>query len=101
MYDPANWRPTPRRRVHAAFLARFLAAQRARRDRSARVRARLAELRATPGGPRDEAFIVHRTHADPRCLDLSLDANDRAPGSVWGDARAVNYGANAMGRTRR
>ena len=43
-------------------------------------------------------FIVHRTHADPRCLDLALDANDRAPGSVWGDARAVNYAANAMGR---
>ena len=56
-------------------------------------------LRATPGGPRDEAFIVYRTHADPRCLDLSLDANDRRPGSVWGDARAVNQSANAMGRT--
>ena len=56
-------------------------------------------LRATPGAPRDEAFVVHRTHADPRCLDLTLDRNDRRPGSVWGDARAVNYGANAMGRT--
>ncbi len=82
------------------FLARFAAAQRARRDRiEARVRARLAELRSIAGGPRDEAFIVYRTHADPRCLDLSLDANDRRPGSVWGDARSVNDSANAMGRT--
>jgi pimeloyl-ACP methyl ester carboxylesterase len=101
IYEPANWRAdaTGRPAFTAAFLDRFLAAQRRRRDRiEARVVARLAELRATPGSPRDEAFIVHRTHADPRCLDLTLDANDRAPGSVWGDARAVNYAANAMGR---
>ncbi|MDQ2928205.1 MAG: alpha/beta hydrolase, partial [Pseudomonadota bacterium] len=102
MYDAANglagdgnsasYRP--------GFLARFIGAQRARRDRiEARVRDRLATLRSTRGAPRDEAFIVYRTHADPRCLDLSLDANDRQPGSVWGDARAVNSSANAMGRT--
>ncbi len=101
IYEPANWRADASGRpvFAAAFLDRFLAAQRQRRDRiEVRVIARLAELRTTPGAPRDEAFIVHRTHADPRCLDLSLDANDRAPGSVWGDARAVNYAANAMGR---
>ncbi|HEY2561392.1 MAG TPA: alpha/beta hydrolase [Caldimonas sp.] len=102
MYDPAHWAdgggaPT---RYRPEFLARFQAAQRARRDRiEERVRDRLAALRATPGAPRDESFIVHRTHADPRCLDLTLDPNDRRPGSVWGDARAVNYSANAMGRT--
>jgi pimeloyl-ACP methyl ester carboxylesterase len=102
MYDPMHWLDGPDAppRYDVAFLARFAVAQRARRDRiEARVRARLAELRATPGGPRDEAFVIHRTHADPRCLDLTLDPNDRRPGSVWGDARAVNYGANAMGRT--
>jgi pimeloyl-ACP methyl ester carboxylesterase len=102
MYDARHWADgagaPPRFRPE--FLARFLAAQRARRDRiESRVRARLAELRSTPGAPRDESFVVHRTHADPRCLDLTLDANDRRPGSVWGDARAVNYSANAMGRT--
>lgn len=85
------------------FLARFMDAQRARRDRiEAWVLDRLALLRSTSGAPRDQTFIVHRTHADPRCIDLSLDANDRAPGSVWGagvdGARAVNYAANAMGR---
>jgi pimeloyl-ACP methyl ester carboxylesterase len=80
MYDPAHWTHGPHAppRYDVAFLARFAAAQRARRDRiEVRVRARLAELRATPGAPRDEAFVVHRTHADPRCLDLTLDPNDR------------------------
>jgi pimeloyl-ACP methyl ester carboxylesterase len=102
MYDARHWRDGAAQppRYAGDFLARFTAAQRARRDRiEARVRARLAELRATPGAPRDEAFVVHRTHADPRCLDLTLDANDRKPGSVWGDARTVNFAANAMGRT--
>ncbi|HEX4233064.1 MAG TPA: alpha/beta hydrolase [Caldimonas sp.] len=102
MYDPANWADgaaaPPRYRPE--FLARFHAAQRARRDRiETRVRERLAALRRAPAAPRDESFIVHRTHADPRCLDLTLDANDRRPGSVWGDAREVNTSANAMGRT--
>jgi pimeloyl-ACP methyl ester carboxylesterase len=102
IYDPANWADGAEAppRFDAAFLTRFTTAQRARRDRiERRVRERLAALRATPRGPRDEAFVVYRTHADPRCLDLSLDANDRRAGSVWGDARSVNYSANAMGRT--
>jgi pimeloyl-ACP methyl ester carboxylesterase len=101
MYDRANWHIDGSNPVaySAEFLRRFMGAQRTRRDRiEARVLERLVELRSTPGAPRDETFIIHRTHADPRCLDLSLDANDRARGSVWGDARAVNYAANAMGR---
>lgn len=94
MYAKANAPPYGRE-----FLTRFQAAQRARRDRIEDwVWTRLRELRSTPGSVRDQAFIVYRTHADPRCLDLSIDANDRAAGSVWGDARAVNYAANAMGR---
>jgi pimeloyl-ACP methyl ester carboxylesterase len=102
MYDAANGADASGSTAsyRPEFLARFMAAQRARRDRiEARVRARLAELRSTAGAPRDEAFIVYRTHADPRCLDLALDTNDRLLGSVWGDARAVNGSANAMGRT--
>ncbi|MFM0502477.1 alpha/beta hydrolase family protein [Paraburkholderia caffeinilytica] len=82
-----------------AFLASFRAAQLARRDRIEQwVLARLRMLRATENGPQDQTFLVYRTHSDPRFLDLSLDANDRAPGSIWGDARTVNYAANAMGR---
>ena len=99
MYDPRNQPFTPE------FLARFDAAQAARLARiEAWVDTRLARLRAqtAPGSPRDEVFVIHRTHADPRCLDLSIDANDRPVGSVWGagadGARAVNYAASQMGR---
>lgn len=95
MYDASRGLP-----YSPAFLERFSAAQKARLDRiEGWVLDRLDLLRRTPGAPRDQAFIVYRTHADPRCLDLGLDPNDRAVGSVWGDARQVNYSANAMGRT--
>jgi pimeloyl-ACP methyl ester carboxylesterase len=81
------------------WLARFRAGQAARRDRiEAWVWARLRALRAQGGDARDQAFVIHRTHADPRFLDLTLDANDRPRGSIWGDPREVNYAANAMGR---
>lgn len=100
MYDPVNGPP-----YEDAFLQRFRAAQRARYEAlDAWVRARLAQVRARrePGSARDEVFVVHRTHADPRFLDLSLDANDRVVGSVWGagaaGARSVNYAASQMGR---
>ncbi|WJF92105.1 alpha/beta hydrolase [Paraburkholderia bonniea] len=88
--------PTP---FSATFVDSFRAAQRARRERIEQwVLQRLRLLRALPDGPQDQTFLVYRTHADPRFLDLSLDANDRAPGSIWGDPRTVNYAANAMGR---
>ncbi|HEX2543154.1 MAG TPA: alpha/beta hydrolase [Caldimonas sp.] len=102
MYDPSHWTggADAPPRFSTAFLRRFVAGQQRRRDAiERRVRERLAQLRGTKGAPRDESFVVHRTHADPRFLDLTLDANDRARGSVWGDARTVNYAANAMGRT--
>jgi pimeloyl-ACP methyl ester carboxylesterase len=95
MYDPRHSVP-----YSADFLSRFKDAQRARRDRIERwALARLRLLRSTKGSPRDQTFLMYRTHADPRCVDLSLDPNDRLPGSVWGEARSVNYSANAMGRT--
>jgi hypothetical protein len=94
MFDPRHGPP-----YAPEFLERFKAGQRARRDRIEHwALARLRLLRTTEGAPRDQTFVVYRTLADPRCLDLSLDANDRAPGSVWGDARSVNYSANSMGR---
>lgn len=86
----------------AAFLQRFRAAQAARLARiEAWLDQRLKMLRAAHGAgspAADQVFTVHRTHADPRCLDPSLDANDRAPGSVWGDPKTVNASAYAMGR---
>ncbi|HZN46249.1 MAG TPA: alpha/beta hydrolase, partial [Ramlibacter sp.] len=91
LYDARNGPP-----FSADFLQRFRNAQQARYQRLDRwVGQRLADLRAqaAPGSPRDEVFVVYRTHADPRFLDLSLDANDRAVGSVWGNGAA---GARAV-----
>ena len=94
MFNPANGPP-----YGAEFLARFAAGQRRRRDNIEHwVRARLNLLEADPGGPQDQAFVIYRTLADPRCLDLSLDRNDRPVGSIWGDARLTNYGVNSVGR---
>lgn len=94
MYDERHALPYERE-----FLKRFGAAQAARIERIENwALQRLAQLRETPGAPRDQTFIIYRTHADPRCVDLTLDPNDRAPGSVWGHAKEVNYSANAMGR---
>jgi pimeloyl-ACP methyl ester carboxylesterase len=94
VYNPANGPP-----FAPEWVARFRAAQRARRDRiEGWAWRRLRQLRATPGAPPDMAFVIHRTQADPRLLDLTLDPNDRPAGSIWGPARDVNYAANAMGR---
>jgi pimeloyl-ACP methyl ester carboxylesterase len=50
-------------------------------------------------GHGDMAFVIHRTLADPRCLDPVLDPNDRAPNTtVWGPPREQDYSANSMGR---
>jgi pimeloyl-ACP methyl ester carboxylesterase len=100
MYDARNGPP-----FSHAFLERFRNAQQQRYERIDQwAGQRLQQLRslAAPGSPRDEVFVVYRTHADPRFLDLSLDRNDREIGSVWGKgaagARAVNYAASQMGR---
>ncbi|WNV11800.1 alpha/beta hydrolase [Tardiphaga sp. 709] len=93
VFDPSNGPP-----FDPEWINRFRAAQRERRDRiEAWVWQRLRQLRKS-GPARDMAFVIHRTQADPRLLDLSLDANDRPVGSIWGSAREVNYASNAMGR---
>ncbi|MBX9897615.1 MAG: alpha/beta hydrolase [Qipengyuania sp.] len=59
----------------------------------------VAELKRLTGlGIRDRAFITHRTVADPRFLDLTIDPDDRAVGTIWGDARAANEAPGPMGR---
>jgi hypothetical protein len=99
MYDPAN------QPFSGDFLQRFRQAQAARLARiETWVDQRLQLLRSqtVPGHARDETFLIYRTHADPRFLNLGMDRNDRTVGSVWGEgaagARAVNYAASQMGR---
>ena len=95
MFDPRNGPP-----YSPEFVSRYTKAQVERRDRIERwVRARLDHVRSKAGtNARDEAFIVHRTYADLRFVDLNLDRNDREAGGILGDARAFNYASNSIGR---
>ncbi len=95
MFNPDNGPP-----YGEAFMRVYRDAQLARNRRiEAWARAKLRQLRALADGPRDMAFVIQRTLADPRCLDPSLDPNDRTPGTtVWGPPRAQNLAANSMGR---
>ncbi len=59
----------------------------------------LEELeRLSRRGIRDRAFCMHRTVADPRFLDLSIDPSDREVGSIYGDPRPANEATGPMGR---
>jgi len=60
---------------------------------------RLEQLEATVAPEvADDAFIIRRTQADPRTLDLALDRNDRKVGTLGGEARAYNLAANGLAR---
>lgn len=84
----------------AAWLAHYRDAQKARLGRiEAWVASRISELDATrPPETADDAFIVRRTQADPRTLDLTIDSNDRAVGTLGGAARLYNEAANGLAR---
>jgi len=92
MYNPANGPP-----YDAAWLRRYREAQRARNDRITDwVLQRLAALDADPDQEliKDEPFIVYRTVADPRFLDLTLDPSVRAVAR----SKRLNYGPTNLGR---
>jgi hypothetical protein len=95
VYNAANGPP-----FSQEFVKQIRVAQRARVDGiTVHAQARLRHLRAMPEGARDEAMIVHRTYADPRFLDLSLDSNDRKSGGNRGESpRQANCSANNLGR---
>ncbi len=89
IYNPDNPNQPP---YSPEFLVRFEAAQIARNRRITRfVKDKLAEYRAAGEVNREYAFVVHRTMADPRWLDASIDPNDRAPNWCFlGDPKIVN-----------
>ncbi len=92
MYNPANGPP-----YDPAWLSHYRAAQVARNNRITDwVLGRLAALNADADQERikDEPFIVYRTVADPRFLDLSLDPSDRAVSHT----KRSNYGPTNLGR---
>jgi pimeloyl-ACP methyl ester carboxylesterase len=96
MYNPKNGPPYDR-----AWLERYRAAQRARNDRItdwALARIRTFDADPDADGPKDAPFLVFRTAADPRFVDLSLDPSDRKSGTTRGSPRASNYGVLHTGR---
>jgi hypothetical protein len=95
IYDPSHRAP-----FGADFVQRIRAAQRARSERiTAWALERLQYLRGLSDPVQDEAFIVYRTYADPRFIDLTLDPNDRQPGGNRGsNPRQVNFSVSNLAR---
>lgn len=82
-----------------AFVERVRAAQIARNRRiTAWCQAKLRAFRS-PGFPApivDQIFTVHRTMADPRFVDATLDPSPRAAGTALeSDAAVANFGVSA------
>jgi hypothetical protein len=98
LYDPANgFAPPPEpSRYAAAFLDRYRTGQRAR---VARIDEAARALLARRGGAEATYLVVHRTDADPRSVDLSLDPSQRNYGSIFGVRPDItNRGAVGFGR---
>lgn len=95
LFDPSRAIPLSREWVQS-----FRAAQGERLERiTAWVEDRLRALEQTCAPEvADDAFIIRRTQADPRTVDLSLDANDRPLGGLGGEASLYNAAANGLAR---
>ena len=92
IFNPDNGPP-----FSPEFLKRVEAAQFARNRRITEwCLARLRMFKQlSPGLPvSDQGFVVHRTNADPRHVDLSLDPSDRKAGKP----QETNYSSNGLGR---
>lgn len=71
------------------FVERYRSAQEARNDRISDWA--IDELdRLSAAGAWDRVFAVHRTWADPRFVDLTIDQSDRSVGCYAGDAARAN-----------
>jgi dienelactone hydrolase len=97
LYDPDNPNKPPYR---PEYVARYRAAQLARVRRiTARVKHTLEDLKRRNTGELERGFIVHRTLADPRFLDPTLDPNDRRPNWCYlGNPATVNNGPVGLAR---
>ncbi len=97
IYDAGNPNQPP---YSADFVATYRAAQLARIRRiTAWVKGQIAELKTRGTSEQERCFVTHRTMADLRWFDLSVDPNDRKPGiSFVGDPRAANSGPIGFAR---
>src|SRR5690606_30049544 len=66
---------------------------------TASVKEQLAELKVRGSAEKERGFVTHRTLADPRFLDASLDPNDRKIGWCYlGEPETVNTGPVGLAR---
>jgi pimeloyl-ACP methyl ester carboxylesterase len=90
----------PRLAFPPSFLEEYRAAQCARMRRiTAWVMSTLEDLKRRGGKEVERGFVVHRTMADPRYLDPSVDPNDRRP--FWclsGEPETANSGPVGFAR---
>lgn len=93
LYDGTRQAPYDR-----GWVAQFRAAQLARNRRiTAWVHDQLDALKRADGPVADLPFVVHGTAADPRFLDVTLDASDRTPGTLWGPPEEANLMPATLG----
>jgi alpha-beta hydrolase superfamily lysophospholipase len=63
------------------------------------VKETLARLQSAGGNEKERGFVTHRTLADPRFLDGTLEPNDRAIGRCYlGHPETVNNGPVGLAR---
>ncbi len=84
----------------AGFLRLYRQAQLDRVRRiTANVKETLDSLRQAGGKEKERGFVTHRTLADPRFLDGTIDPNDRQVGWCYlGDPETVNSGPVGLAR---
>lgn len=97
LYNPDNANQPP---YSEEFITRYRAAQLDRvRRKTAYVREMLEMLKKRGGNEVERSIITHRTMAEPRFLDPTLDPNDREPGTCYlGVPETVNSGPVGIGR---
>jgi len=97
LYDPKNPNQPP-------YAPAFVAAYRARQLQRVRritdgVRESLEKLKRAGGAEMERGFVTHRTLADPRYLDGTLDPNGRQVGWCYmGKPETVNSGPVGLAR---
>lgn len=97
IYDRRNPNQPP---YSPDYISRYRAAQLARMRRiTAWAKQTLTQLKARNTGEVERPFIVHRTLAEPRFLDPTLDPNDRKPNWCYmGNPETVNSGPVGLAR---
>jgi len=89
IYNPENPNQPP---YSAEFLERYRAAQIARNRRiTAWVKQKLTEFKANGHTNKELGFVVHKTMAEPKWLDPTIDPNGRKPNWCFlGEPEVVN-----------